>query len=151
MTKLSTLLAGGEFVQLAAGTAACVLATADWHAKTAKLAPAQDVARANQKAMLLGNTPFGVAVQTSWCSRLQGHPDLFEIRINGIRYYGGNLGAADATAPAVIVLVFAGAEQKGGRRHADDAQIAAAQLAVAVARDKFAATNVVQFRVQKRK
>ncbi|MBM4346147.1 MAG: hypothetical protein FJ100_22465 [Deltaproteobacteria bacterium] len=150
MTNLSTLWADGAFVQLAAGPAAHVIAVADWHQKTAALTPEVDVDRATARALSLAGVSLAVATRTNWCSRLQGHPDLFEIRINGVRYYGGNAGPAGAGVPVLLVLVLAGAEQKGGHRGADPAQIAAAQAAVAEARNRLAAANVINLSDRRR-
>lgn len=143
MTKLSTLLADGEFVQLAVGSCAAVVAVRGWRERSTALTPREDVDRAVQRALALADLDFGIAIRTAWCKRLTGRPGLFEIRFNGVRFYGGRAGRQSGPDQAVIVLVFAGAEQKSGRSGADATELDTVERAIVAARARLEATNVV--------
>ncbi len=117
VTNLSTLLAGGEVVQLAQGSCGTVAAVPGWREFAGGLTPTDDVDRAFRKALTLAHTPLEQAIRANWCSRLSGRADMFEVRINGVRFYGGRI--TTAGQPPTLILLFAGAEQKSGSRSAD--------------------------------
>lgn len=136
MTNLSTLVSDGELVQLAQGPCGTVAAVAGWRESVRALTPGGDVDRALQKALTLAHTPLDIAIRAKWCSRLRGRSDMFEVRINGIRFYGGRVTTA-GQLPA-LVLLFAGAEQKAGSKEADPAVLERAESKLAEIRDRLA-------------
>lgn len=143
LTNLSTLLAEGELERLGEGTCAAVVAISGWRAKCKKLQPETDVNRAMRHALLLTDLAFDLATRSNWCSRLQGRPGLFEIRVNGVRFYGGRVGNVASGSQEILLLVFAGAEQKAGRRAASDDELDRAESAIAKVRAQLETSNVV--------
>lgn len=136
VTKLSTLEADGEVVHLGQGPAAVVAAVRGWREAMSALKPAGDVDRALQKALTLAHTPFEQAVKVRWCSRLRDRPDMFEVRVNGVRFYGGRI--TTVGQPPAVILLFAGAEQKAGSRAADSAVLDRAEAQLEEIRRKLA-------------
>lgn len=148
MTKLSTLLAGGDLAQIAIGRVAVVLGSKSWRRDVAGMTPERDVDSATQTAMALAGLPLDTAIRTASCSRLTGRGGMFEIRRNGVRFYGAKVGevVVDGRPIAVVAIVVVAAEQKGGRAQANSALLDRAEAELAAIRVQFVPDNVVAMR-----
>jgi hypothetical protein len=116
LTNLSTLLANSDLQEVASGTEAVVLGTDKWRSIQLAMTPERDVDRATVHVRQLANTALDTAIKTGWCSRLRGRSGLFEVRVNGVRFYGGQIGTTTGSNRPLLVLTFVGAEHKGGRQ-----------------------------------
>lgn len=116
VTKVSTLQTGQRLVQVASGTAATVLGSPNWVAVRDGLTPTSDVENALLKAGQLGSEPLEKCARMKWVTfPMKGRSGVFEIRVRGIRFYGGRI----AKVGGSDVLVLLGAEQKAGNLQAD--------------------------------
>jgi len=120
LTDLSTLLRDGGLERLAVGSVAVILATSAWVRARDGMTPEEDVMRALKTSRALAGTPLDRMVRMNGMSRLRGRSGLFEIRCNGVRFYGGRVGRCTALGQVLELLVLAGAEQKSGKTNVDE-------------------------------
>lgn len=147
MTNLSTLLTTGELRRVSpGGQVAVVCVSRAWLRDRDGLTPEQDVINAMKTMLSLAETPLQTAFGRNSCSRLKGRDGLFEIRRNGVRFYGGHIGETSEAGQRLAVLAFVAAEQKAGRTAADAALLDRAEASITALRAQMSAATVVDIR-----
>lgn len=121
LTDLSTLLDDGGLHVLTEGAVAVVLVSATWRRDRDGMTPEEDVVRALGTARALADTALDTMCKMQRAGRLKARHGLFEIRCNGVRFYGAHVGRCYRNGGSRDVIVLAGAEQKSGRTKADAA------------------------------
>lgn len=96
---------------------AAVFGTAEFVEESNGIANSDDKERADARLIPLVENGLEKVARLKFCTfPMKGRAGLFEIRVNGVRYYGGRIG----TANGKDIYVLAGAENKAGRAAADD-------------------------------
>ncbi len=120
LTKMYTLLEAvaklGLDVLVDQPRGGVVVSNDDWGTEQASIKKRNDVLRAGAKVEVLGQHGLETAKQQKFCTfPMRGRSGLFEIRVNGVRFYGGRLGTAEKREVSVLL----GAEDKDGNNEAD--------------------------------
>lgn len=117
LTKKYTALSNAGYSLVVAGMRSVVLASKTFIETKDGLKPTRDATTAFGKVHTLGDYALDQLARLSSCTMLRGRAGLFEIRCNGIRFYGARVGTWDGRD---LVLMLDG-EQKAGARAADSA------------------------------
>lgn len=103
---------------LADRNVAAVFGTPDYVSESNGIANAEDKVKADAKVLVLGDHGLEKIARMNFCTfPMKGRAGLFEVRVQGIRYYGGRLGMSAGKE----IYVLAGAENKAGKSAADPA------------------------------
>ena len=153
-TKLYTLRLGFEPTLVEEGGASIVLAHQRWLDLRATLKPSRDVAQAAAKLKFLAAEDMETLARMGWFTfPMKSRAGLFELRKNGVRFYGGRIGTLDDRA----VHLLAGGESKGGKTQASPAELDRVCKILDAAKKKWAETasptddNVIPLNASRRK
>lgn len=103
---------------LADRSVAAVFGTSDYVAESNDIANSEAKLRADARLLPLGDNGLEKVAKLKFCTfPMKGRAGLFEIRVEGVRYYGGRIGNSDGKQ----IYVLAGAENKAGRDEANAA------------------------------
>lgn len=84
-----------------------------------RLTPTEDVLSAIAKVSKFGHTDFETITRMGFVTRLSRRSGLFEVRKNGVRFYGGRLPSTEVSDRTKSIYVLLASEQKSGKSEAD--------------------------------
>jgi hypothetical protein len=122
------------------GDEAVVVSTPSWRKDRDGLTPEQDVLNAMKKLTALAAIRFETALGMNSVKQLKANA-LFEIRVNGVRFYGARLPMVHIAAGPRSLLVVAGAEQKSGNVRPDASLLARVEREIEEIRQSWGATG----------
>jgi hypothetical protein len=108
------------------GPAAVIYGVPEWVQEKARLTPSRDVISALAKLVVLSKNSLEAVGGMSFIGfPLRGRAGFFEVRVNGIRFYGTRVATLQPNPPKHLqeraLLILLGAESKAGKRSADSA------------------------------